>query len=101
MKTLYTLILLLIAINLFAQSPEKMSYQAVIRNSDNELMQNSTIGMKISILQGSVTGVAVYIETHTPNTNINGLVSIEIGNGTVLFGNFSDINWSNGPYFIK
>ncbi len=85
----------------FAQSPEKMSYQAVIRSSNNALVTNTSVGMQISILQGSENGMAVYIETQTPTTNANGLISIEIGNGTVVNGNFAAINWANGPYFIK
>jgi len=57
--------------------------------------------MKISILQGSTTGTVEYAETQTPTTNANGLVSIEIGEGTVVAGIFSAIDWANGPYFIK
>lgn len=86
---------------LFAQAPDKMSYQAVIRNASNTLITSSPVGMRISILQGSATGPAAYIETQTPTTNINGLVSIEIGSGTVVSGVFSSIDWSLGPYFIK
>jgi uncharacterized protein (TIGR02145 family) len=85
----------------FAQSPEKMSYQAVIRNSSDAIVVNTLVGMQISILQGSAGGTAVYAETQTPTTNENGLVSIEIGNGTVVSGNFAAIDWANGPYFIK
>jgi hypothetical protein len=83
--------------SLLAQAPEKMSYQAVIRNSSNELVVNTQIGMQISILQGSVNGILVYTEIQTPTTNSNGLVSIEIGEST----GFDTIDWSNGPYFIK
>jgi len=85
----------------FAQSPNKMSYQAVIRNSSNGLVTNSAVGMRISIIQTSPSGTAVYAETQTPTTNANGLASIEIGGGTVVSGNFSSIDWANGPYFVK
>ena len=87
--------------SVFAQAPQKMSYQAVVRNSSNALITSASVGMQISILQGSSTGTAVYVETQTPSTNANGLVSVEIGGGTVVSGNFSTINWANGPYFIK
>ena len=80
-----------------AQPPEKMSYQAVIRDADNSLVTNHAVGMRISILQGSTTGTVVYTETQTPASNANGLVSIEIGGGT----GFNTIDWSNGPYYIK
>jgi hypothetical protein len=97
--TIYAAVLL--TANVFAQSPQKMSYQAVIRNSSNTLIINKDIAMQTSILQGSISGTAVYVETQTPTTNANGLVSIEIGGGTVVSGNFSTINWANGPYFVK
>ncbi|WP_374400680.1 ubiquitin-like protein [Flavobacterium sp.] len=83
------------------QVPEKMSYQAVVRNTTNNLVINQPVGMQISILQGSATGTAVYVETQTPTSNANGLVSLEIGGGTVVSGTMAGINWANGPYFIK
>jgi hypothetical protein len=100
-KTLIILFALLLITTLWAQTPEKMSYQAVIRNTSNNLVTNQFVGMQISILQGSMRGTAVYVETQTPKTNVNGLVSIEIGGGTVISGNFAIINWVNGPYFIQ
>jgi hypothetical protein len=84
-----------------AQAPQKMSYQAVIRDNSNTLVTNQVVGMRISILQGSANGSASYTETQTPTTNANGLVSIEVGAGTVVSGTFAAINWTNGPYFIK
>ena len=92
---------LLINTSIFAQAPQKMSYQAVIRNSSNALITSTPIGMRISIIQGSIFGASVYVETQTPITNANGLVSLEIGSGTVVLGTFAGINWANGPYFIK
>jgi len=89
-----------ITASVFAQSPEKLSYQAVVRDLNQHLIQNQAIGMQISILQGSVSGTAVYIETHATSTNINGLVSIEIGGGTILSGDFTSIDWGDGPYFL-
>ena len=84
-----------------AQSPEKLSYQAVIRNSADKLVANQTVGMKISIIYSTPTGTVVYAETQTPTTNANGLISIAIGTGTVVYGTFSIIEWTAGPHFIK
>ncbi|MEY8758353.1 beta strand repeat-containing protein [Chryseobacterium tongliaoense] len=84
-----------------AQVPEKMSYQAVVRNISGQLLLNQSIGMKVSILQGSAVGPVVYSERLTGNTNANGLISLEIGTGTVLTGTFNTINWSSGSYYLK
>ncbi|MCL9804930.1 hypothetical protein NAT51_05340 [Flavobacterium amniphilum] len=86
---------------LYGQVPEKLSYQAIIRNNSNVLVANSPVGMQISILQTSASGTVVFSETHTPTTNANGLLSLQIGNGTPVLGSFSAINWANGPYFVK
>jgi trimeric autotransporter adhesin len=86
---------------IISQVPEKMSYQAVVRNVSGELVKSGPVGIRISILRGSVTGSAVYIETHTLNTNANGLVSLEIGGGSSSSGTFTGIDWSSGMYFIK
>ena len=93
--------LMLMASCVFAQSPEKMSYQAVIRNNSSLLVSNQLVGMRISILKDSANGTPIYIETQTPTTNTNGLASVEIGGGTVVSGVFSAINWGDGPYYIK
>lgn len=90
-----------ISTSAFAQVPPKMSYQAVIRDTNNNLVTNTALGMRISILQGSSNGTPVYVETQTPTTNINGLATIEIGTGTVITGSFASINWAASPYFIK
>jgi uncharacterized protein (TIGR02145 family) len=97
MKKLFVILAIAVTMTLYAQSPQKMSYQAVIRNADNILVPNHAIGMKISILQGDANGAEVYTETLTPITNDNGLVSVEIGGQT----GFDTINWASGSYFIK
>ena len=98
MRKLFTIVVtVLLTANVFAQSPEKMSYQAVIRNSSDALVTNTQIGMEINIRQDSASGTVVYTETQTPTTNANGLVSIEIGDSA----GFNTINWSAGTYFIE
>jgi hypothetical protein len=106
MKRNYTLLLLVLVLFLFssvsilAQTPEKMSYQLVLRGASNTLLTNQQVGIQISILQSTITGSAVYTETQTATTNINGLVSLEIGTGAGS-NDFSAIDWSAGPFFIK
>lgn len=102
MKNFYLSILsLFLSTSLLAQTPQGMSYQAVVRDASGNLLTSQPVGMAISILQGSSLGTTIYAETHTITTNANGLVSFEIGKGTVVQGSLSTIDWGSGPYFVK
>lgn len=103
MKKLFTIFaIVLLNVGVFAQAPLRFSYQAIIRDGDNALVASTTIGMQISIMKRSSMGdmIPVYVETQTTTTNVNGLVTIEIG----LYGDVAIIDmidWSDGPYFLK
>ena len=99
--TLLSLITLVFISNLISQAPNLMSYQAVIWDASGNLVAEKMVSIKISILQGSVTGTSVYSENHRLQTNVNGLVSLIIGGGTNATGKISDINWGGGSYFLK
>jgi hypothetical protein len=101
MRFISTLLFSLIVCVSLAQSPNKFSYQAVVRNASNELVVSQTVGVKISLLQNTPTGIIVYQETHTPVSNANGLVTLEVGGGTVVAGDMASIDWGAGSYFIK
>jgi len=108
MKKLYSILLALYFTTLFfqpwqasAQSPEKLKYQAVIRDSNGHVVTDQAIGMQISILQGDLPGTVVYTETQSLLSNAHGLTSTEIGAGTVVLGDFSTIDWATGPYFLQ
>ena len=83
------------------QAPQKMSYQAVIRNSNDSLLVSTPVGMRISLVQGTPSGTVVFSETQTATTNANGLVSLQIGMGTAVSGTFACIDWAAGPYYVK
>ena len=103
MKNVYLLLttLLLCVCSLMAQAPERFSYQAVVRDASNHLITGASVSVRVSVLQGSVTGNTIYSETQTAVTNANGLMTLEIGGGTNQTGTFSSINWGYGPYFLK
>jgi hypothetical protein len=67
----------------FTQTPQKMSYQAVICNAVGNLIANSPVKMRISILLGTTTGNTIFSEQHTITTNANGLATLDIGGGTM------------------
>lgn len=99
-------ILFLLSVTIFqvnAQAPQKLNYQAVVFDNQNALVRNSSIGLRISILSNSPEGEIVYQETYVPNplTNNNGVITVEVGNGSPVIGAFDQIDWSTGVYFIK
>lgn len=93
--------MLFTTLTLWAQAPQKMSYQAVVRDASEILIAETSVGMRISILEGSPTGTAVYVETHTPTTNTNGLATLEVGDGAIVSGDFTAIDWGSDDFYIK
>ena len=102
MREIFTIlfVMMLTVASLFAQAPQRMSYQAVVRNSSNALVTEQNVSVRLSILQGSATGASVYTETHTATTNVNGLLTVEVGGGSSS-QNFSQIPWGQGPFYLK
>ena len=94
------LTLCLVAGLLYAQVPQAINSQAVLRDAAGRLIANQSVGVRITIAQGSPTGTVAYEETHIATTNDNGLYTITIGAGTPATGSFATIDWGNGPYFI-
>ena len=94
MKSLLSFVLFVVLFsgNCLAQAPQKMTYQAVIRDNAGVLISSAPIGIQISILQTTSTGTAVYMERQMPTSNANGLISIEIGTETVISSVFNTIN---------
>ena len=97
-KVLFLILFPLIA---YSQAPQKINFQSVLRNSVGEVLSNKSVSIRISILSGSATGTNVYSETHSKTTDASGLMSIQIGNGTVVSGLFSTIEWGSTAHFIK
>ena len=94
------LLMMMVTPELMAQSPYKMSYQSVIRDTEGELISDAPVGLRISLHKQAPDGETVYAETHMQSTNANGLISLQIGSGTVLMGSIETIDWEAGPYFI-
>jgi len=92
---------LFLAITVKAQSPNAFSYQVVLRDASGNPRMNDNINIAINIVQGSADGALVYEETHNVTTNNQGLATLAIGTGNANDSSFSNIDWSNGPYFIK
>lgn len=101
MKNIYTLFLALLTTAVFAQVPKGFAYQAVAFNASGNPVVNGPVSLRISILDNSATGTNIYTETHSKTTNSKGLINLNIGQGTVVSGTFSAINWSANSKFVK
>lgn len=99
--TLFYFFCLITFTELFSQAPANFSYQAVIRKADNTLAINQAIGIKVSILSGSSSGIILFSEIQNSSTNANGLLTFNIGLGQNLTGSILTLDWSQGPFFIK
>ena len=104
MKKLFTFsAITILTFTVIAQPPQLMSYQSVVRTAGGELITTQSIGVRTTILRGSIVQIIVYQETYSPNpsTNENGLLTLAVGSGIPSTGDFSKIDWSNGPYFLR
>ena len=100
MKAILTFSMLLITAFLYGQVPQRMSYHALIKNDVSGIITNQKITLRTAIRQGSPNGETVYMELHETQTSSSGIASVSIGNGDVIQGQFENIDWSKGNYFI-
>ncbi len=101
-RLLFIWVLIAVACTLWAQAPQGMKYQAVARDASGNVLANTMVSFRMTILIGSATGTAVYRETHTgKSTNGFGLVDLVVGQGTPVTGSFSSVDWSSGSFFLK
>ncbi|PSJ71445.1 hypothetical protein C7N43_39280, partial [Sphingobacteriales bacterium UPWRP_1] len=96
------LLLLAVTCTLFAQAPNRINYQAIARNASGQALTNQNVAVRISVRQNTAGGAVQYQERHTATTNAQGLFNLQIGGGTALLGNFTDVTWSDGlPKFLQ
>ena len=95
-KLLTTITAIIFAAFAIAQAPQGMNYQATVRDNNGNAITSHAVGFKFNIRQGSGSGTIVYSETQTPTSDQFGGVSLVIGQGNVVSGNFSSINWASG-----
>lgn len=95
--SLFITVLTLLSALAYAQSPQKMNYQTVVRNSNGAVLANTPVKFRFTIHDGSATGTAVFTETQTTTTNQLGLVSLEIGQ----LNNLAVVNWGQGAKYLQ
>ena len=101
MNKIISLLFIFTVLFSYSQAPEGINYQALVRDNDVNPLANTSVGIKISIYQGSVSGSIVFEEEFSPNTNQFGLVNLVIGQGALISGDFASIDWGLGAYFVE
>ena len=98
---IFTILMLMFATLGNAQPPQGFSYQAAIRDAQNQALANTAVTVRVTILEGSVTGTPLYSEDHQGITNPQGVISLAVGFGDVKSGTFRGIQWAKGTLFIQ
>lgn len=75
----------------FAQVPQGINYQTVIRDVSLNPLSNQSVSFLITFWDGSST---FYAETHNVQTDQLGMVQLPLGSGTPLSGSFDGMDWS-------
>jgi len=99
-KLLITLSFALMALAVIAQ-PSSFKYQTIVRDGSGETVTSQLVSFQLAILQGNTSGTNIYTETHATTTNQFGLANLEIGNGSVVSGDFATIDWGSDDYFLE
>ena len=77
LRVLFIILISIVMINTQAQTG--LNFQGVARTTNNVILASQAITIKLSILQGSATGTADYVETRRVITNAQGLFTAVIG----------------------
>ncbi|MDP4267961.1 MAG: FISUMP domain-containing protein [Bacteroidota bacterium] len=103
MKKYFLVISLFISGFIYCQNvPKGISYQAIVRDLQGNILPNRNVAIKVSLLlENSISGAIVYSETHKVTSNQFGLINLMIGKGIPLSGDFEKIDWSKGIFFSK
>ncbi|WP_264520715.1 hypothetical protein [Flavobacterium sp. N1994] len=101
MKKILIIASLFLSALTFAQVPQGISYQAIAINGSGAPVVSGNVRVKLSILDTSATGTVLYSETQLKTTNAQGLFNLVIGQGTIVSGTFTAINWGTNSKFLK
>jgi len=101
MKTLQQLVTLILTLWTFALLAQQgINYKALIKDNNGNIVANQNITVQFQILEGAGM-VNVYQETHNPTTDVNGIVMVNIGEGTPVSGNYATIDWGADEHHLN
>ncbi len=100
-KYLVLVLLSILKISVYAQSPHAIPYQAILRNVSGGILSNQSVKLRFTLLDSSTSGNILYQERHSIVTNASGLANVSIGSGDILIGTFGSIDWGKNSKFIQ
>ena len=101
MKNTTLILFLFLPLLSFSQSPTAIPYQAVLRSSDGSVIANSSATITFKIHDSTASGPVVFEETHATTSNAQGLISLNVGQGSAVFGTIKGVIWSTGNKFLQ
>ena len=107
MKSIITntwiIICLCISTLTYAQNDQSnfINYQGLATDSNGEIIAEQDLNLQISILLGAPDAPASYVENHTVTTDTNGVFAIQIGDGSVVSGDYTTLNFNDLAPYLK
>ena len=103
MRSKILITLMFVANLIFAQGPF-FNYKALITDNSGNALSNQSVNIRFTIYNDDPanSGTIEYQETHSLQTDANGIVVAEIGGGTSVSGNqIDDLNWASNLKYLK
>ena len=97
-RKVMVVLLVLLTFGVTAQVPQKIAYQAVVRNADGTVIANESVTLQVNFRKAATNGEVIYSELHNVTTTPQGLITVQLGAGTVASGSFADIPWNESIY---
>jgi hypothetical protein len=96
-----TFVLLCLSVMAFAQAPQGIPYQSIVRNASGQPLANQNVRLRFTIHDSAANGNIVYQESHTTTTTPGGMLTLSIGQGAMAIGSFNAIPWGSGSKFLQ
>jgi hypothetical protein len=82
-------------------TPLLFNYQSVIRDTDGNPIKNDAVDVRIAVREDGVAGTVVYNEEHSLTSSEYGVLSLQVGGGTLISGDMATITWGEHEYYLE
>ena len=99
MRLLNTIIFCL-GISFYSYAQQGINYKAIIKDNLGNVVANQSVTVQFTIQQG-VAMTTVYEESHNSTTDVNGIIILNIGEGTPISGTYNAIPWGSDEHHLN